>query len=79
MKGKVSAQDPQDYVLSTKDLFAPEEHSAENKRQRQEIEDEGKKEGDKGEGGGVCPEWNKGLPLVRKEIDDVAHRKMAVY
>lgn len=50
-KRESSSSGPQDQVLSTKkkDGFAPELQRAENKRQRQEIEDKGEKEGNKGE------------------------------
>ena len=71
------AQDPQDQVLSTKEIYLLQR--AGNKRQRQEIEDEGEGEGNKGEGRRVFVlEWDKGLPLDREETD-VAHRQMAVY
>lgn len=57
--------------------MAPEEHGTGNKRQRQESADEGEEEKNKGEGRFV-PEWDKGLPLDRKETD-MAHRQMVAY
>ena len=45
------AQDPQDQVLSTKEIYLPSEgQRARNKRQKQKIEDKGEREGNKGEG-----------------------------
>ena len=50
----------------------PEGQRVENKRQRQEIEDEGEEEGNKGEGAGeqgkrgYFPHRDQGLPLGRE-------------
>lgn len=39
--GKVSAQDPQDQVLSTKEIDLPQRDRAQGVRDREEIENEG--------------------------------------
>ena len=39
--GKVSAQDPQDQVLSTKEIYLPQRDRAQGVRDREEIENEG--------------------------------------
>ena len=79
MLGKISAQDPQDQVLSTEDIYLLLRDRGRNKRQIQGIEDEGEGEG---KGAGVFVSEGKykykGLPLGRMERD-VAHRKMAIY
>ena len=49
-----------------------------NKRQRQEIQDEGEGERNKEEGEGIFALRNKGLPLGGKETD-LAYREKAVY
>lgn len=64
------AQDPQDQVLAQGDLFIPEGQRAKSKRQRQEIEDEGKEEGNKKEGREYLSSGvDKRLPLDREETD----------
>ena len=55
-------------------LFAPEGQRAGNKRQRQEVRDEGEGDGNKGEGERYYLK-NKGLPLDREETANVAHRQ----
>ena len=60
-------------------LEVPEGQRIGCKRQRQEIEEAGEEEGNKGEGGKrYLSQWDKGLSLDREETD-VAHRQMAVY
>ena len=66
------AQDPQDQVLSTKEIhFFPEEQKAGNKRQRQEAEDKEEGEGNKGgrgkEGEGKKREGEEGRREERGE------------
>jgi hypothetical protein len=50
-----SAQDPQDQVLSTKEIYLPQRDRRLRIRERetQEIESEGEEEGNNGEGSGV--------------------------
>ena len=70
IKGKV----PQDEVSSTKEICLPKR----NKGQTLEIEVQGEREGNEGEGGGIFVLEDKGLSLDREETG-VAHRKMVVY
>lgn len=67
------AQDPHRQFRNKGDLFASEEHTARNKRQRQE-----KRKGTREKEGGYLSQEDKGLLLGREETD-AAHRLMAVY
>ena len=59
-KGPKQHRADEDHVPSTKEiLFAPEEQSAGNKRQRQETDKDREGEKNKGEGRDVCPRKTK--------------------
>lgn len=65
------------FPLSTKEIYLPPEiQRAENKRQRQEIEN-GREGSERGKSVFV-QKWDKGLPLDGKETD-LSNRKMTVY
>lgn len=78
LKGRGIAEDPQDQILSSKDICLPQRQREGNKRQGQEIEDkkEGKETSERIQESFI--QKDKALPLVTKETDTV-HRKMAVY
>lgn len=57
-------------------LFAPGGQRAGEKRQRQEIEDEGDGKRNRGGGKGYFPQRDKGRPLDERRHTDKAHRQM---
>ena len=72
----IGSRPPKPSSQHKRDLFAPEGQGR-DKRQRQEIGDEGEGEGNKRKGTGVFVSEDNGLPLGRKETN-MAHRQMAV-
>ena len=73
----ISSRPPRPSSQHKRHLFTPEGQGR-DKRQRQEIGDEGEGEGNKRKEAGVFIPEDKGLPLDGEETD-MAHRKMAVY
>ena len=73
VKEKISAQDPQNQVLSQDkgDLFTPEGRRAGNKSQGEEIEEEEEEEGTREELYSCLSQKgiNKGRPLTRADTD----------
>ena len=77
MKGKgIGSGNPKTKFSSQRRFICPRGQSRWNRRQKQEIKDEGDGEGNKGEV--FVQKEVKGLPLDRKETD-MAHRQMAIY
>ena len=73
------AQDAQDQVLSTKEIYLLQR--AGNKRQRQKTEDKGEGGREQGRGDRHISVLysNKGQPLYREETDTQAHKEMVAY
>lgn len=77
LKGKGIAEDPQDQVLSSKEICLPQRDEGRGIRDKDKREDkeEGKETRERRQE--LFIQKDKALPLVRKETETV-HRKMAV-